>query len=87
MYFRHKIGSRMKDARAKLDGISDERMKFHLRETVTDMRVEIMARRETGSVVTQPEVYGREEDKEKIVECLVDDVAGYDDISIYPILG
>lgn len=87
MFFHHKIGNRIKDAREKLDGIAEERTKFHLREAVADRRVEVRARRETGSVVTQPQVYGREEDAEKIVERLVKDVAGSDDISIYPIIG
>ncbi|KAH9695787.1 hypothetical protein KPL71_022914 [Citrus sinensis] len=85
--FHHNIGNRIKDAREMLDGIAEERIKFHLREAVADRRVEVRARRETGSVVAQPEVYGREEDKEKIVERLVKDVAGSDDISIYPIVG
>lgn len=44
-------------------------------------------RRETGSVVTQRKVYGREEDRKRILECLVKDVANSDDISIYPVVG
>ncbi|KAA8521241.1 hypothetical protein F0562_011922 [Nyssa sinensis] len=64
--------TRMKEIREKLDDIAEERMKFHLREVVVEKKqVEITKMRQTGSILTQPQVYGREEDMENIVEHLV----------------
>lgn len=42
---------------------------------------------QTGSIVTQPKVSGRDEDKEKIVDQLVKHVACRDKISVYPEYG
>ncbi|CAL5394450.1 unnamed protein product [Camellia sinensis] len=85
--FRHKIGNRMKDAIENLNAIAEERMKFHLREVVVEKRVELADRRETSSALTQPQLYGREEDKEKIVKMLVENICDCQDVSVYPIIG
>uniref|UniRef100_A0A5B7AYL3 Putative disease resistance protein RGA2 n=1 Tax=Davidia involucrata TaxID=16924 RepID=A0A5B7AYL3_DAVIN len=86
--FRHRIGNRMKEIREKLDEIAEERMKFHLREVVImEKKVEITQWRQTGSVLTQPQVYGREEDTENIVEQLVERVSDCENVSVYPIVG
>ncbi|KAL7250460.1 hypothetical protein ACSBR1_012469 [Camellia fascicularis] len=85
--FRHKIGNRMKDTIENLNAIAEERMKFHLREVVVETRVELAERRETGSALTQPQLYGREEDKEKIVKILVENICDCQDVSVYPIIG
>ncbi|CAL5394454.1 unnamed protein product [Camellia sinensis] len=85
--FRHKIGNRMKDTLENLNAIAEERMKFHLREVVVEKRVELADRRETSSALTQPQLYGREEDKEKIVKMLVENISDCQDVSVYPIIG
>ncbi|CAL5394458.1 unnamed protein product [Camellia sinensis] len=85
--FRHKIGNRMKDTIENLNAIAEERMKFHLREVVVEKRVELADRRETSSALTQPQLYGREEDKEKIVKILVENICDCQDVSVYPIIG
>ncbi|XP_028120840.1 putative disease resistance protein RGA3 [Camellia sinensis] len=85
--FRHKIGNRMKDTIENLNAIAEERMKFHLREVVVEKRVELADRRETSSALTQPQLYGREEDKEKIVKMLVENICDCQDVSVYPIIG
>ncbi|XP_044496195.1 putative disease resistance protein RGA3 [Mangifera indica] len=85
--FCHKIGVRMREITERLDEIAQERSKFHLNEFVSDRRNEVTERRQTASIITQSHVYGRDEDKEKIIECLVKRVACCDDISIYPIVG
>ncbi|PON63316.1 LRR domain containing protein [Parasponia andersonii] len=52
----------------RLDQIANERMKFHLREVAGErQRPQIRQSRQTSSVITQPHVYGREEDQERIV--------------------
>ncbi|KAL7188019.1 hypothetical protein ACSBR1_037959 [Camellia fascicularis] len=84
--FRHKIGNRIKDIIVKLDAIAATR-KFHLHEGSVEKRVEYAESRETSSFITQPELYGRDEDKEKIVKVLVEDVCDSEDVSVYPIIG
>ncbi|KAL5737096.1 hypothetical protein ACOSQ2_031884 [Xanthoceras sorbifolium] len=84
--FRRKIGSRMRDIRERLDEIAEERSKFHLIEGGTERRSAVIANRQTGSVPPS-RVYGRDEDKERIVECLVEKVSGFDGVSVYPIVG
>ncbi|KAA8525112.1 hypothetical protein F0562_007024 [Nyssa sinensis] len=74
--FRHKIGNKMKEITEKLDAIANERMKFHLRELVAPQQVQDIETRQTGSLLSQLPVYGREEDKEKIVEKLVKGLKG-----------
>ncbi|QHO13922.1 Disease resistance protein [Arachis hypogaea] len=46
---------------------------FHLCERIatTDKKAELMEWRQTSSVITQPEIYGREEDKERVVQALI----------------
>ncbi|CAL5375812.1 unnamed protein product [Camellia sinensis] len=86
--FRHKIGNRIKEITQKLDAIAANRSKFQLTEEVVVVtRVEYDVSRETSSVITEPQLYGRDEDKEKIVKFLVEDVCDIEDVSVYPILG
>ncbi|PON63312.1 hypothetical protein PanWU01x14_132220, partial [Parasponia andersonii] len=60
---RRKIAKRMKEVGDRLDEIANERSKFHLRELVGYQRqIQGKEGRQTGSIVTQPQVYGREED-------------------------
>ncbi|KAL6985651.1 hypothetical protein U1Q18_019026 [Sarracenia purpurea var. burkii] len=85
--FRHKIGTRMKEIIENLSAIADERSKFHLRETVAEEKgIELVKRRETSSLLTQPQLYGRDEDREKIVKVLVKDVCDREGVSVYPIV-
>ncbi|XP_010088666.2 putative disease resistance protein RGA3, partial [Morus notabilis] len=87
--FRYKIANKMKEIGDRLDQIASERMNFHLRETVGERREKfgLRERRQTGSIVTEPHVYGREEDKEKIVGFLLNDERNCEDLSIYSIVG
>lgn len=78
----------MKQVADKLDAVAAERTKFHLRELPVDRPREDAASRETGSLLNESEqIFGREEDKEKIVKILVDDVGGEEEMSILPIIG
>ncbi|URE16169.1 hypothetical protein MUK42_11588 [Musa troglodytarum] len=83
MLLRHKMVHRIKDARARLDEIADERNRFHLTEgSVSHGRNE----RETCSAVVESEVYGRDNDKEKVINFLLE-VDNEKDLSILPIVG
>ncbi|KAL7159827.1 hypothetical protein ABFS83_01G053300 [Erythranthe nasuta] len=88
LLFRHKIGRRMKQVTAKLDAVAAERANFHLREIAIDKSIEFSATRETGSVLNDSRhIYGREEDAEKIVDILVNQVNDNQEITILPIIG
>nr|GMC68191.1 putative disease resistance protein RGA3 [Ipomoea batatas] len=83
--FCHRIGKRMGAVIEKLDAIAEERIKFHLRE-IGD-RMPVYETRETGSILMQTSIFGRDQDKERIIEILVDETSGCEDVSILPILG
>ncbi|KAJ7943924.1 Disease resistance protein [Quillaja saponaria] len=83
--FRYRIVNRMKEIKDRLYEIAEEKEKFHLREVVIGRLAETPGWRQTSSVITQPQVYGREADKEKIVEFLCGH--DYENLSIYSIVG
>ncbi|KAL6512053.1 Iron ascorbate-dependent oxidoreductase [Orobanche gracilis] len=85
--FRYKIAKKMKNIRERLDEIAEERSKFHLTETVSEKRRGVLNWRQTTSIISQPQVYGRDEDKDKIIDFLVGDASGFGDLSVYPIVG
>jgi len=85
--FRYKIAKKMKSIRVRLDEIAAERTKFHLTEIVREKRSEVLDWRQTTSIISQPQVYGRDEDRDKIVDFLVGDASGFEDLSVYPIVG
>ncbi|KAF9594082.1 hypothetical protein IFM89_027357 [Coptis chinensis] len=63
------MGKRVEEIRGKLDEIASERSKFHLIPGVADTTTgvtEFGPDRETSSVLTEPLIYGRDEDRENI---------------------
>ncbi|KAF3449376.1 hypothetical protein FNV43_RR10104 [Rhamnella rubrinervis] len=88
-FSRLKIAKKLKGISYRLDEIAKERLKFHLHELVRDERSsQIRDIRQTSSIVDQQNVYGREEDKDRIVEFLVDcNSSNCRDLSVYPIVG
>ncbi|XP_049361731.1 putative disease resistance protein RGA1 [Solanum verrucosum] len=82
--FRYKIGKRMKEMMEKLDALAAERSKFHLEKRTIEREA---ARRETGFVLTEPEPYGRDKEKNKIVKILTNKVCDVQELSVLPILG
>ncbi|GAU10067.1 hypothetical protein TSUD_422220 [Trifolium subterraneum] len=87
--FRHNIGKRLKEITSRFDEIADRKNKFHLQEGVTakEMTVEVAEWRQTSSIIAEPKVYGREDDKEKIVEFLLNQARDSNSLSVYPIVG
>ncbi|XP_045812709.1 putative disease resistance protein RGA3 [Trifolium pratense] len=85
--FRYKVAKKMKSIRKRLDEIAEERTKFHLTETVRENRSGVFDWRQTTSIITQPQVYGREEDKNKIIDFMVHDASCFEGLSVYPIVG
>ncbi|PHU28843.1 putative disease resistance protein RGA3 [Capsicum chinense] len=84
MTFCHKIGKRMKEMMEKLDAIAKERKDFHLHEKLIERQA---ARRETGSILIEPEVYGRKKEEDEIVKILINNVSNAQNFSVLPILG
>ncbi|XP_049376706.1 putative disease resistance protein RGA1 isoform X2 [Solanum stenotomum] len=82
--FRHKVGKRMKNIMEKLDDIAAERIKFHLDERTIERQV---ATRQTGFVLNEPQVYGRDKEKDEIVKILINNVSDAQTLSVLPILG
>ncbi|XP_039690656.1 putative disease resistance protein RGA1 [Medicago truncatula] len=87
--FRHEIGNRLKEITRKLDDIADSKNKFFLREgtIVKESSNEVAEWRQTSSIIAEPKVFGREDDKEKIVEFLLTQTRDSDFLSVYPIFG
>ncbi|XP_039690762.1 putative disease resistance protein RGA3 isoform X2 [Medicago truncatula] len=85
--FRYKIAKKMKKIRDRLNEIAEERSMFHLTEIVKEKRSGVLDWRQTTSIITQPRIYGRDEEKNKIVEFLVGDASVLVDLPVYPIVG
>ncbi|KAG1333926.1 putative disease resistance protein RGA1 [Cocos nucifera] len=82
--FRLKMAYKIKKIHKRLDEIAEERSKFHLAEGSTPGRA---LDRETFSIVDESEVYGRDEDKENIINFLVSSADDRNDVSVLPIVG
>ena len=81
------FADRVKMMLSELDSIVDEGLGLNLRERVITVRRE-WDRRETSYFVVESEVYGREEDKEKIIELLLSCEASEKGcVSCIPIVG
>ncbi|KAK2373600.1 putative disease resistance protein RGA3 [Trifolium repens] len=85
--FRYKVAKKMKRIRERLNDIDVERRMFCLPQTNRESRTGVLAWRETTSTITEPQVYGRDEDMEKIADFLVGPAADSEDLSVYPIVG
>ena len=87
--FRRDLGSRLKEIASRLNHIAEGKKNFMLREGVTvteKLPSEVAEWRQTSSVIAEPKVFGREDDKEKIVEFLLTQARGSDVLSVYPIV-
>ena len=85
LVFSPKMGHKIKAIKEKLNGIADDRTKFHFMESPTEPQM-INRERETYSFVPEEEVVGREDDKNAIVECLLDNTV-VENVSIISIVG
>ncbi|KAL8499195.1 hypothetical protein ACS0TY_022243 [Phlomoides rotata] len=81
--YKRKVGRRIKEAAAKLEAVAKDRLNFDLKEIV----VQRDWRRETGFILNDPDhVYGRDEERDKIVDLLVNNVSEHK-LSVLPIIG
>ncbi|WJX63608.1 hypothetical protein P8452_48471 [Trifolium repens] len=87
--FRRNIGNRLKEITSRFDEIAERKKQFLLQEGVTakEMTAEVAEWRQTCSIIAEPKVYGREDDKQKIVEFLLNQERDSNSLSVYPIVG
>ncbi|MED6190613.1 hypothetical protein PIB30_107532, partial [Stylosanthes scabra] len=90
LVFRYKIAQKIKEIRKRLDKVAADRDKFGLQTIAVDRRV-VHRREMTYSHVVESDVIGRDKDKEKIVQLLMepcrDNNGGSEHISVIPIVG
>ncbi|KAG5592458.1 hypothetical protein H5410_042972 [Solanum commersonii] len=78
--FRYKIGKKMKNIMKKKNAIAADRIKFHLEIRPIQRQA---ARPQTGSVLTEKQVYGRGKELDEIVKILINNAQ---QLSVLPIL-
>ncbi|KAL8499312.1 hypothetical protein ACS0TY_022332 [Phlomoides rotata] len=85
--YKRKVGRRMKEASKKLEAVAKDRLNFDLKEIVVQQPNQRDWRRETGFVLDDPDhVYGRDEERDKIVDLLVNNVSEQK-LCVLPIIG
>ncbi|KAI4353125.1 hypothetical protein L6164_002096 [Bauhinia variegata] len=85
--FRRSVATKMKDIMERLDEIAQEKIKFHLSEVIVEKNPQIPEWRETTSIITQSQVYGRDVDKEKVIDFLIGESSNSEALSVYTIVG
>ncbi|XP_047180608.1 putative disease resistance protein RGA3 [Vigna umbellata] len=85
--FRFNIGKRMKDITRRFHDIHEERSMFNLEPGVTEVQTIHDNWRQTSSDITEPVIYGRDQDREQIVKFLLEDASNSEEVSIFPIVG
>ncbi|KDP32987.1 hypothetical protein JCGZ_13018 [Jatropha curcas] len=79
------MAHKLKNVNGKLDAIANEKQKFHLREGEREIEgSEDFDRRQTGSLVNELEICGRDKEKEELVNLVL---SNSDDFSVYAVCG
>ncbi|XVF36518.1 hypothetical protein REPUB_Repub19eG0064900 [Reevesia pubescens] len=79
---------RLKQIKETLEVLAEEKSSFNLREVVTNRGSRTRRRRQTGSFIIESEVFGREDDKERIIDLLMSSIyITKGDISVVSIVG
>jgi len=86
---RRNIGKRMQEVAKKIDDIAADRIRCGLQPvgTTEELQRGDDEGRQTTSVVAEPKVYGRDRDREQVVEFLVRHASNSEDLSVYSIVG
>ncbi|KAI8534495.1 hypothetical protein RHMOL_Rhmol10G0094600 [Rhododendron molle] len=79
LIFRMKMGNKIKRVKESLDRIAGERT-FHLREGLSVPEFRAVERRQTSSFVNESEILGRNDEKESIINMLLDDLSDRDGV-------
>ncbi|XLQ98972.1 putative disease resistance protein RGA1 [Arachis ipaensis] len=81
---RRELGQKLNEITGRLDRIAQDRTNFDLRQGVREIPSES---RQTSSTIAVPQVYGRVEDKRRVVEFLLSPSRSSEFLSVYPIVG
>lgn len=85
--FNVKMGSKIEEITARLQEISGQKNDLHLRENAGGSSYAMKSRLPTTSLVDESRVYGRETDKEAILNLLLKDEPSDDEVCVIPIVG
>ena len=85
--FNVKMGSKIEEITARLQEISGQKNDLHLRENAGGSSYTMKSRLPTTSLVDESRVYGRETDKEAILNLLLKDEPSDDEVCVIPIVG
>ncbi|XVF20704.1 hypothetical protein REPUB_Repub12eG0025400 [Reevesia pubescens] len=85
--FHFKKAHKLKQVRQRLDAVAEEKSKFHLTEKVGDVEIDEREWRQTSSLVNESEIFGRNEEKENIINVLFTSSIDQNDLSIFAICG
>ncbi|KAF7844260.1 putative disease resistance protein RGA1 [Senna tora] len=87
--FRYHIDKRLKEITQRLDQIAKERKDYDFveREVIRERLIQVPEWRQTSSIIAQPQIYGRDGDKDKIVELLLRQTPESGGLSVYLIVG
>ncbi|KAI8534504.1 hypothetical protein RHMOL_Rhmol10G0095000 [Rhododendron molle] len=86
LIFRLKMGNKIMDVEKRLDKIARERS-FQLTEGLMVPESRAVAGRQTGSLLNESEILGRNDEKERIINMLLDDLSDRDGVSVCAICG
>ncbi|KAF7130277.1 hypothetical protein RHSIM_Rhsim10G0075900 [Rhododendron simsii] len=78
--FRFKMGNKIKDVEERLDKIAREKSHFHLTEGLIVPKFCAVGGRQTSSFVNEAEILGRNDEKERIINMLLDDLSDRDGV-------
>lgn len=81
---RRNIGKRMKEIAQRFNDIAEERRRYKLHK---ESKPEDDEWRQTTSVIIEPKVYGRDHDKDQVVDFLVRYAIGTEELSVYSVVG
>ncbi|KAK9137646.1 hypothetical protein Sjap_008240 [Stephania japonica] len=93
LIFYYKIAKNIKESRERFDGIVKEMSDFSLIKKSMDVEGSVVPRqsissgRETSSTSAEPQIYGRETDKENFVKRLLENINNEHAVSVCPIVG
>ncbi|XVF65649.1 hypothetical protein PTKIN_Ptkin09bG0266200 [Pterospermum kingtungense] len=81
-----KVGHRIKAIRERLNKIAEDRVKFHFSDRPVEPLLELKGRDQTHSYVVEEDIVGRDDDKRKIIDLLIESKPE-EKVSIVPIIG
>ncbi|XP_059440800.1 putative disease resistance protein RGA3 [Corylus avellana] len=82
----YRVKRELKNIVERLNTVADERFKFHLKDKFLDYSTQSSGRLQSDSFLFESEVFGRDEEKEKIMKFLMHST-DKGDVSVLPLVG